>query len=756
LHWKTVQQEGLKSNRSHITTSCKRYRDRVCRSVLAALLPAMLLMLLAVCRTAQCQPTPFKFPKVNPAHTHTRLLLENALRYAGAAELMTDPTSGYPFEGWNQEPKRGLYLRQFTQLTAIGEWLELLANITAGYADNPYLSRVEAQKQLALSTDSLLQDQQDPLLSAKGLLVNFIGFENSQRLPPLSEILEKQQFVDAFGPQTAEALWQGMREKGWIIPRLNGREADIKRSADYGKDNFDGPLAPYADDAMKARILALMDRRVVQIVFGDNANLSASVAKAIGALLHPECKDDPAIAGLRRRLETFLENQKPGYEHLFDTKTGTFTFGWDATRDRLFGWEDGAGNYVVGHMNYLVNEFRGPLLFVTLRYGFPTEAVANAGFKIKPYRRQAGDDMYTLATWEGSAFQSFGLTLFMQELDNPAWRRILGDTVDIELDYAARNNLPGFLSEAYSGQGVEYTGRIGIPDIAIAEEARITTAPSLYSLGAASQIAPDRIEHFLGTNWPVISRLFTEHGPWEGFDTKSGTAIKYQTTAHTLALLLGTIGSAPDAMWRYLEGKGLYDKLLAWYAAGDAMDFLAPEVQIVSWTSDGSPIKLSRDQHSFRIEGRPLQNGRVTLTVPQAGGVNMSGGELHIRYRAKVPLDHALITLQKVASGPYVPQQFANQIYVRFGATPEKEKEISIPLPATPGLAGTRGLVIAFGRDNEPAPVDVTITALKFVPYQKEENACVKNSRYISRSMPKDPIRDRSVHFRQGCQAKGR
>ena len=76
----------------------------------------------------------------------------------------------------------------------------------------------------------------------------------------------------------------------------------------------------------------------------------------------------------------FLENQKAGYAHLFDAKTGTFVFGWDATRDRLFGWEDAAGNYTVGHMNYLVNEFRGPLMFVTLRHGFPAAAVANAGF----------------------------------------------------------------------------------------------------------------------------------------------------------------------------------------------------------------------------------------------------------------------------------------------------------------------------------------------------------------------------------------
>jgi hypothetical protein len=401
---------------------------------------------------------------------------------------------------------------------------------------------------------------------------------------------------------------------------------------------------------------------------------------------------------------------------LFDTNTGTFVFGRDATRDRLFGWEDGAGNFTVGHMNYLVNEFRGPLMFVTLRYGIPAAAVANAGFTIRPFRTQASDDIYTLATWEGSAFQSSGLTLFMQELENAGWRKILENTVNIELDYSVRNQLSGFLSEAYSGQGVEYTGRIGIPDIAIAGEPRITNAPSLYTLGAASQIAPDSIERFLEANWPAISKLFTKHGPWEGFDTKRRTAIKYQTTAHTLALILGGIGSAPDNMRRYLEFKGLYGNLLAWYAPGNAVDFLSQETQIVPWTSDGSPINFSRDKNSFHVEGHPLRNGRVTLTVSQAEGVNLSGGELIIRYRASAPIEHTVITLTKVQGSPYAEPQFPTQIFVRFNATKSGAGEIHIPLPATPGLARTKELVLALGKDNEAMEADLTITALKFVP----------------------------------------
>jgi hypothetical protein len=630
---------------------------------------------------------------------------------------MTDPVSGYPFEGWNQEPKEGLYLRSFTQLTAIGEWLELMANIAAGYADNPYVSRNEAKTQLAQIADSLLRDQQAPRVSAQGLLVNFIGFENSQRLPPLSEIIEKQKFIDAFGKERAEAIWVALREKGWIIAHYDDREADIKRRGHYGASYFDGPLSPFADENVKSQIMALLDRRVTQIIFGDNANLSASVAKAIGALLRPEIKDDPAVAALRAKLELFLENQKPGYAHLFDTNTGTFVFGWDATRDRWFGWEDGAGNYAVGHMNYLVNEFRGPLMFVTLRYGFPAAAVANAGFKIKPYRMQSGEDIYTLVTWEGSAFQSFGLTLFMQELDNPGWRKILNDTAEIEFDFAKGHGLSGFLSEAYSGRGVEYTGIIGIPALAISEERRITNAPSLYTLGAASQIAPEEVDCFLKKNRWYVTRLFTRHGPWEGWDTTHQAVIKYQTTSHTLALILGSIGSAPDNMRRYLEFKGLYGNLLTWYAPGNTVDFLSQKTQIVPWTSNGNPINFFRDENSFHIAGRPLRNGRVTLTLPQAEGVNLANGELIIRYRTSKPIEYTVITPTKVQSGPYAEPQFPNQIFVRFSATESGEGEIHVPLPATPGLACTKGLVLVLGKDSEAAVADLTITALKFVPY---------------------------------------
>ena len=130
--------------------------------------------------------------------------------------------------------------------------------------------------------------------------------------------------------------------------------------------------------------------------------------------------------------------------------------------------------------------------------------------------------------------------------------------MDVEIDYATRHSLPGFLSESYSGEGVQYTGSVGIPDITVSPLPRITDAASLYTLGAAYSVAPEKIEQFLAANWPLMSKLLTDHGPWEGFKGSNQEVIRFQTTAHTLALVLGLLGTGSDHMKAYLESKGLW------------------------------------------------------------------------------------------------------------------------------------------------------------------------------------------------------
>ncbi|MBV8487275.1 MAG: hypothetical protein JO161_03245, partial [Planctomycetaceae bacterium] len=481
----------------------------------------------------------FSFPTVPPEHHHARMLLENALLYFAPENGMVDPVSGYPREGWNQDPARGLYLRSFTQLTAIGQYMELLANIAAGTCGTPYLSRQEALRNLAHLVKSLREDQRDPKLSDSGLLGNFLDLASGKRLGPLTADVEKHKIQAVFGTFKGEAIWRALEKKGWIIPRNQDQEADIQRSSNYGWDHFTGSLTPFSDSDTKQKIMDILDQRVVMIVFVDNANLSAAVAKTLGALNRPEIRDLPGVAALRQELEQFLDDQREGYLQLYDGKFGQFYFGRDATKDRHFGWVDVEGKWVTGHVDYLVNEFRGPATFVVTRFALPLEAIGNLGFKMKSYPMQNAPGLPVLAPWEGSAFQALGLDLSMTELERPSWRTLLENLVRVEVDYSRRNKLPGFLSESYSGEGLQYTGSIGIPEITVSSLPRITDAASLYTLGTAYAVAPQEIEHFLAANWPAISELLTPHGPWEGYNSGRKQVIQFQTTAHTLALILG-------------------------------------------------------------------------------------------------------------------------------------------------------------------------------------------------------------------------
>jgi hypothetical protein len=657
-----------------------------------------------------------QFPTVPAEHKYVLALLESAMRYVGPQNRMIDAASGYPVEGWNQDPKNGLYLRSFTQLTVIGLWMELLANVLAGSAETPYLSRDQALSHLTLLVKSLRQDQQDPRLSAKRLLGNFLDLGTGKRQGPLASDVEKVQFVQTFGAEKGEAIWKALQTKGWIISRNNDRAAAIQRGPRYGWDFFDGPLAPYGDKATKEKILAILDQRVVMVVIGDNANLSASVAKTIGGLLSPGIKDQPQIVELRQQLERFLEDQREGYAQLYDPKAGLFYFGWDATQNRHFGWVDLQGNWKTGHMDYLVNEFRGPATFVVLRYGLPLDAIKNLGFKTKPYRMRDGIDIYTLAPWEGSAFQVLGLELSLGELGSGSWRRLLENAVDIEIDYASRHRLPGFLSESYTGEGVRYTGDVGIPEIAVSPKPRITDTASLYTLGTAYTIAPDKTERFLAANWPIVSKLLTDHGPWEGFNVSRQQVIPFQTSAHTLSLILGFLGKGSEQMKTYLDSKGLGKQLEETFQQGTSWDLLSAETQVFAWADKQSVIQSTRKNAAFQVKGNGVNQLGIAFVPKKGAGVNLSGGLLRLRYRSTTPLDPAIIELKPMGSVPDTAGLIPRELFTRFGVTERGEAEIQIPLPATPGLMQIKEVVIAYGRGKQPQPIDLTITGFEFTP----------------------------------------
>jgi hypothetical protein len=690
---------------------------------LAALL-ALLALAQAATRLPAREPGPpapaqpaVRFPTVPAEHEHARMLLQDACSLFASDNKMIDPASGYPFEGWNNDPKQGLLMRSFTQLTTVALWMEFLGNVITGYADTPYVSREQAVTHLAQVVKTLRQDQRDPQLSADGLLSNFVDLANGKRRGPLIVEVDKAWFHSAFGQEKGEAIWRALQAKGWIVPRPDDLVAPIRRGPLYGAAHFDGPLAPFAEPATRNRVMAVLDQRVVLIVFGDNANLSLSAAKTVGALLRPEVKDRPEIAKIRRELEHFLEDQKPGYTRLYDQRAGMFYFGRDATKNRLFGWEDPQEKkWKAGHMDYLVNEFRGPTTFVVLRYGLPVDAIVNLGFKMKPYRTQDGRILYTLAPWEGSAFQGLGLSLSLLEKESPSWRRLLENLVDIEIDFSTRKKLSGFLSECYTGEGNRYTGDVGIPDISVSPNSRNTDSASLYTLGTAYSVSPTRLEHFLTANWPIVSQLRTDHGPWEGFNVTRHEAIRIQTSAHTLSLIVGMLGTGPENMRRYLDSRDLSGALAEVFKPGDRLDLLSESTQVVAWADKEGAIRSSRKDGTFQVRGGPARQVGIAFVPATSVGVNLSGGVLSIRYHSGAATRPATIALKPARRVNPDAGIIATEIFTSFADTRGREEEIRIPLPATPGLRNIKEVVLACGLANQELPVDLRITHASVTP----------------------------------------
>jgi hypothetical protein len=369
-----------------------------------------------------------------------------------------------------------------------------------------------------------------------------------------------------------------------------------------------------------------------------------------------------------------------------------------------------------GHMDYLVNEFRAPATFVVLRHGLPVDAIANLGFKMKAYRTRDDQDLYTLAPWEGSAFQALGLNLSLSEKESPTWRKLLENLVDIEIDFAARKKLPGFLSESYTGEGARYTGDIGIPEISVSPRPRITDCASLYTLGTAYSVAPQKVEQFLAANWPVVSKLRTDHGPWEGFNVTRQEAIRIQTSAHTLALILGMLGTGPEHLKRYLKSRDLAGALDELFKPGERVDLLAEPTQVFAWSDKEGAVQSSRKDGTFQVRGGPVGGVGVAFVPARKEGVNLSGGMLSVRYRSAAAARPAIIALKPV--GPVKPDAgvIATEIFTRVADTGGREEEIRIPLPATPGLRAIKEVVLTFGEAKKELPVDLRITRCSVAP----------------------------------------
>ena len=407
--------------------------------------------------------------------------------------------------------------------------------------------------------------------------------------------------------------------------------------------------------------------------------------------MRPESR---TILALRLSAETwdhFLDKQQEGYTYLYDAKAGMFSFGWDATRRAVPGlgrWRRGirhAGTWITWSMSSVA-----PPNSSSIRFGLPLDAIKNLGFKIKPILARRNRCLRPGALGR-IGFQAFGLGLCMNGLSDPSWQKILQNMVDVELDYSLRHQLPGFLSESYTGEGARVYGRRGHPrHCRHHHAAHHLLRVALQPRGGLHDRA-ERVERFLAANWPTISKLLTDHGPWEGFNLAKQEVIEVQTSAHTLSLILGLLGTGPENMNRYLEAKGLRTRLAEIYGPGNRVDFLSRETRIFAWGERVHSVVSTRDERGFHVKSDRVDRLGIAFVAPQASGVNLSNGVLTIGYRSGTLLTQVTICLKPVGGSAASPG-IANEIFTRFPCTGTEEAEIRVPLPGRPACGGSRRL----------------------------------------------------------------
>jgi hypothetical protein len=263
---------------------------------------------------------------------------------------------------------------------------------------------------------------------------------------------------------------------------------------------------------------------------------------------------------------------------------------------------------------------------------------------------------------------------------------------------------------------VQYTGDVGIPEITVTSSRRITDVASLYTLGPAYTVAPEAIERFLAANWPFLQRLLTDHGPWEGYNVSTQEAIPFQTTAHTLVLALGLLGTASDHMERYLAAAGLAATLDGVFAPGPPADLLASATQVFAWHAGQGDLRTTRTAESFRVHGDRVANLGVAFVWNRPDGVNLSGGLLRLRYRSAIPLGPMVLDLKAAGPNPKATGIIPTQIFTYLGDTGDRQNELRFPLPATPGLVRIKEVVLSLFPEPPGRPIDLTVTRLDSNP----------------------------------------
>jgi len=380
----------------------------------------------------------------------------------------------------------------YTQPTAIGFYIELLSEIALGQVTTPNISKTDALARLEKAISSLETIQ--TYLGYKGL----IPFVN---------------------------LKQGMTI---MIPNSNPQ---------LPPQMINVPYSPYS----------------TKIGFGDNANLSQSIAAAVGLLEAGAFSgtDLTRVTALVSRFETILNNQAQGFSAFYDSGAKLFYASYDT----------GSQTYQ-NHIDRLFNEFRSGVAFVISKYNLPQDAWNNLTLTRRTYTDANGNQVENFAPSDGGAFQMLWPLLNSPELDYPEMKQALFNFLYSQADFAVQNKLPGLLSASYI-PNFDYSGKIGLAAASETSDTLRQDVASLYALASAYSIDPHFVLAWLQEIKAAFPALAGPYGLYDSITTAGAVGKRYYAIDQA-SLVLGLSGQGAAGIKSYLQKRNLktgYDSL---------------------------------------------------------------------------------------------------------------------------------------------------------------------------------------------------
>jgi len=433
-----------------------------------------------------------------------------------------DSVTHLPYDNINAAGTPG---GQFTQLTAIGFYLQILGEVARGRVTNGPMTRQEALQEMVAVLDQVI------------LLQGQMGWNGTGLLPAFIE------------------------------------------------------LNPYAPGEF--------------VSFGDNSNMSQSIAASIG-IVEALSGLSPAEQTLKSQItakgEQVLIAQGPGYVQFYNPNAnanfGLFRLSYNLTT-----------NQFEHHVDKLANEFRTGVSFVTTRYAslLPSnigDMYANSlDQATKVYEDQSGTSLTNLVPYDGGAFQMFWPFIWVNEHENVNMIAAHRNFLYTAFDYSNRYKIPGFLSASYIPEN-GYVGPLGIPEAAEKDfpYANVFDVGSFYSLAGAYNLNPPLVMSWLFDILEQYPQIFTPYGIVDGL--RSGTEIDAHLVAvNQASSILGLLGGQGDDLERYFQNRGelasykqKYDNLHLEFSSLDQVPIGTPEsfpdksLSVVNRFNDEGPI----------------------------------------------------------------------------------------------------------------------------------------------------------------------